>query len=1066
MRCISCGSGLAVSYPTGVIDQLRKRGKRFADDKPVKVLPVPRPEAPRASLPAPPASPTVPLSQSMVPQVSSLDAGLATHANTQVDRTTVDATELGQADVVHDSDRTVAGLRSPYGALPNNIPEPEGGLAVNPFPTAATEAYNDMEHSLDESDGGILDLTVNLAEYAKDPVAKKSKQGKVKSSFQYLVGTGLTAIVVAGVLGLGIVGGVFRYYGQDLPTIEALRAYEPPTVTVVTDANGEILGEIFEQRRYVLPVEEIPDHVKNAFLAAEDASFYEHGGVDFLGILRAIGRNAAKGRMAQGASTITQQVARNFLLTRDKKIERKIKEAILSWRIEDAYTKDHILYLYLNEIFLGSQAYGVEAASRAYYGKSVRDISVAEAAILAGLPQRPSDYSPHRHFEKARARQEYVIGQMVAKNYLTEAEGKAALAEEIVINPRRNAFLEQAPHFTEHVRRYLVDKYGEELVLNQGLQVKTTCDLDLQRLAQASVISGVHDVDQRMGFRRDAITHVAADKIQAKRDEVEAKLKKDWAYNQDPAGRIAEPDKSIVETGKVYSAVILEVNKKWARIAIGSHEGIVPMAWSKWVYDPNPKRSWRYRDATDLTEKIDTDGDKRADAPILQKGDVVLVKIESMSTEDTEVAKAFKGTPGASDDQLAVRLWQDPEVESALLSMDAQTGAIRAMVGGADFTKSQFNRATQSRRQVGSTFKPIVYAAAIESKRVTTASMVADAPLAFATSEEFVWKPANYGNDYLGNITLRKALAMSRNTCTIRVLESIDPGMSDDVVYNFARRLGIGGTPLLALEESHVNTPENDLLCPWTKETEDSTICMDRYPAKDPNISNTRHRKEMSPDDNYQCRACDMSMGLGSASLTMEELVRAYGAFASGGMLVEPYYIEEVRDRHGNVLETHDPIAATKIMEPEVATIATWLLQGVVQGGTGFQAGHQLGLNALAGKTGTTNDEKDAWFIGFTQDVITAVWVGFDQPRSLGMSSTGGRTALPIWIDYMRVAAPKGKDRPFPIRGEVEWAHIDEATGRRVSGGGRAYPFIRETAPESTGYQAGQVSMEDLTTEL
>ena len=307
---------------------------------------------------------------------------------------------------------------------------------------------------------------------------------------------------------------------------------------------------------------------------------------------------------------------------------------------------------------------------------------------------------------------------------------------------------------------------------------------------------------------------------------------------------------------------------------------------------------------------------------------------------------------------------------------------------------------------------------------------------------------------------------MSRNTCTVRVLEAMDPGMNDDVVYNFARRLGIGGPPLETLDESWVPKPENDLLCPWTLEHKDSTICMDRFPPKDPNLSNTAHRRQLKDGDEYWCRTCDMSMGLGSASLTMEELVRAYSAFASGGDLIQPYYIEEVRDRDGALLEEHTTVDFPQVMDPEVASITSWLLQGVVSGGTGSVASRELELSGLGGKTGTTNDFKDAWFVGFTNDVITATWVGYDQPRSLGVSSTGGRTALPIWIDYMRVAAPKDRDRPFRMRGDIEWAQIDEDSGRRVSSGGRSYPFIGGTVPESSGAKAGQVSIQDASTEL
>ncbi|MBX2799076.1 MAG: transglycosylase domain-containing protein [Myxococcales bacterium] len=879
-----------------------------------------------------------------------------------------------------------------------------------------------------------------------------------------LLGVGGAFLLV--VMGLIGAGAGYWYFSKDLPTVDALRGYQPPTVTVLEDVNGIVLGEIYEQRRYVVPTEAIPDHVRKAFLAAEDANFYNHGGVDYMGMVRAFGRNAVKGRMAQGASTITQQVARNFLLTRDKTLVRKIKEIILSWRIEAAYEKDHILYLYLNEIFLGSQSYGVEAASRSFFGKHIQDVTVAEAAILAGLPPAPSAYNPYKDWNKTRNRQEYVIRQMVSNGYLSQSDADAALAEDIQIMPRGNAFLEQAPYFTEHVRRYLVEKYGEEKVLNQGLKIKTTCDMALQTVAQKAVYHGVFDVDQRMGFRREGVENVGAGNIDAKRAEHEEALKAQWVREKDPAKRIEPPAKSELEVDRVYEAVLVDVKSNYAIAGIGSHDVVIPIAWSRWVYDPNPRLSWRKRKATNLTAKVDTTGNGRRDAPILQKGDIVLVKVAALSTRDKSVSAAFKGTPGAKTQYVAGRLWQDPEIEAALMSMDVATGAVRVMVGGSDFMKSQFNRAIQGRRQVGSTFKPLVYAAAIESKRATAATLFADAPLAMETANDFIWKPANFSHSYEGNMTLRQALAKSKNTCTIRILEATDPGMNDDIIYNFGRRLGIGGPPLHTLPDDWVPTPDNDVLCPWVRETAKSTICMDRYPPKDASLTDSQHRARLGPDDKYMCRACDMSMGLGSASLTMEEMVRAYSAFASGGNLVQPYYIEEVRDRDGELLESHEPIPPHRVMDPAVASIGTWLLQGVVSYGTGIDAKRKLKLTGLAGKTGTTNDEKDAWFVGFTNDVITAAWVGYDKPRSMGRSSTGGRTALPIWIEYMKVAAPRSKDRPFRARGDIGYAMIDETTGRRMTDGGVQYPFLPGTTPESSGLKEGQVDIKDFSGEL
>ncbi len=865
-------------------------------------------------------------------------------------------------------------------------------------------------------------------------------------------------------VGVGTAWGVAWYMSRDLPSTETLRAYEPPTVTIVLDKDGETLGEIYEERRYVKPIEEIPKNVQNAFIASEDANFWNHDGVDYMGIARAVLMNTARGRKAQGASTITQQVTRGFLLSNEKTITRKIKEILLAWRIEDTYTKEHILYLYLNQIYLGSSAYGVEAASRVYFGKSVQELTLGEAAMLAGLPQRPSEYSPHKHFDSAKARQRYVLDQMVRNKYISAAEAETAAAEEIHVVDRENEFLERAPHFTEHVRRYLVDKFGNEAVVRGGLQVKTTCDLDLQRLAQRVVTDRVQTLDQDMGFRRAGLTNLTDDtSIQARRQAYEAQMKANWARQQDPAGRIPEPTRSVLEVGSLYEGILLDVQKNWAKVAIGDHEGIIPLAWSDWVYEPRPGWSSRWRNATDLTAPVDSDGDGKKDGPILRRGDVVTVRIEGPTTLAANLKSVFAGTPGATRDLVAAKLWQDPEIESSLLSMDLKTGAVRAMVGGADFRESQFNRVTQAMRQVGSTFKPIVYAAAIDTKRITAATLIADAPLAFATNDN-VWKPGNFSDEFLGNITVRKALALSKNTCTVRIFESIDPGMNNDVIYTFARKLGIGGPPAHLLPKDWVVKPETDHLCPWIREEKDFTACADRFPPKDDKLSNTEHRAQMGPNDVYMCRACDYSMALGSASLTMEELVRAYTAFGTGGKLVTPYYIEEVQGRDGKVLERHEATDTTQVVDAGVATIANWLMQGVVSEGTATAA-NRLGLT-VAGKTGTTNDSKDTWFIGMTPNLITGVWVGYDTPKSLGPSATGGHTALPIWIDYMEEAAPKDENSgPFPVAGDIEWAQIDEATGRRVTSGGRSYPFLTGTAPQGSG-EAGQATIEDLSTDL
>jgi penicillin-binding protein 1A len=875
-------------------------------------------------------------------------------------------------------------------------------------------------------------------------------------------------LVVGG--GAAAAGGGYWYYSQQLPSVEALQAYRPPTVTEVYDNDGTLMGELYEQRRYVIPLETIPDHVRHAFIAAEDEGFWDHGGVDYVGLVRAVLNEVTGGEKRQGASTITMQVTRNFLLTRDRTYERKIKEILLAQRIESVYDKERILWLYLNELYLGSGAYGVEAAARVYFNKHASELTISEAALIAGLAPAPSAYSPYKAYDKARVRQLYVLDQMAKNGFITAEQKEAAKKEQLTFVNDENPFLTTAPHFTEHVRRHLMERYGFDRVYKDGLRVTTTMDLELQKVAQDAVKRQVRNVDRAVGYRRKGRETMPTDAdIAARRQAQEQKLKIDQAFAKDPAGRTPLEPKSRVEPGSITEGVVLEVAKSWVRVGFGSHEGYVPLGWSEWVNEPNA-RFYRQRTQTDFTTPVQgwEEGVEKG-GPLVRKGDVVLVEIVEADagaptgSKAAEIPKVFAGVPGGGSGFAALEFRQEPEVEAATMTFDLATGAVRAMVGGANFEKSEFNRVTQAYRQVGSTFKPLVYAAAVDTEKVTAASIVPDVKGAsYTTDAGFVWKPDNYGDDYLGNITLRHALALSKNTCTIKVLESMDPGMNDDVLYKFARKLGIGGPPAHELPADWVPKPDNDRLCPWVRETRESTICMDRFPPKDPDLTNTRHRALLKPEDVYMCRACDMSMGLGSASLTMEELMRAYSVFPTGGRLVQPYYIEEVRDRDGNVLEKHEPIEFPQVIRPEVATIGNWLLENVVNFGTGAPARVALGIR-MGGKTGTTQDHKDVWFVGYTNDVLTASWVGYDEPRSLGAATTGGRTALPIFVDVMRVAAPKERDRPFPVRGDVEWAQIDEKKGTRVTSGGWTYPFLKGTAPASTGAAAGELTVDDFT---
>jgi penicillin-binding protein 1A len=976
-RQCACGRTLSISYPMGMMEKLRSGGKRFAAEAGADRVPAP---APAASVPVPSARVAVPVDRPPVP-VERAPAAEGTVPVPHLSQRARAATLIPDAPMA--LERPTESLR------PTQLERP-GGERTEQLNREAIEDYGVPESVSDpamDSRGtqartavgpAVARIVVPAAVPPKPaaatvggtkpppqkPSVARAKKAVWRGWLVRLAGGGSVVGLIALLAGLGVAYGGFRYFSKDLPTVETLGKYRPPTVSVVHDKKGRLLGEIYDERRYVVPLDRIPLHVQNAFLSAEDAGFYAHDGVDYWGIVRAVLRNAAAGKKAQGASTITQQVTRNFLLTNEKTYTRKIREVLLAWRIEDTFDKQHILYLYLNQIYLGSHAYGVEAAARVYFGKHVEELSLAEAAMIAGLPQRPSDYSPHRHFDKAKGRQKYVLGQMVENGYITQAESDAAFAEPVKIVEKTNEFLTIAPWVTETVRIHLVEQFGAERVLHDGLTVETSVDLDLQQLAQTAVTNGVTSVDNKRGWR-GADVHLDAAAIPSKLAE------------------LAKADPGAVE-GERYDGVVTDVKKGHAIVDIGGPQVIIPLAWTEWAYKPDASRNSNYRKQDDLSHA-------------LVVGDVVRVEVQNHAFRDAKPLKDYK--LAGEGPYAAATLYQSPDLEGALYSYSVDDGGILAMIGGVDYRETKFNRATQAQRQVGSTFKPIVYAAAIESKKFTAGTILQDAPLIFNSLHHEVWKPENYDSDYLGDITLRRALAMSRNVCTIRVLDQL----GIDPVYQMAQRLGV---------TSHLDA--------------------------------------------------DLSMGLGSASLTLPEITRAYSAFASGGLLVEPHLINKVTDRDGVVLEQFTkPDAWKRVLDPGVASVANWLLQEVASNGTAARA-QQLGLH-VGGKTGTTNEFHDAWFVGFTHDTVTSVWVGYDQPRSIGESSTGGHISLPIWMQYTKAAQPKATDKPFALSGGLHWVSIDEKTGRPMEGG-RSMPFLPGTGPTGAATVAGQQTTEDLLT--
>jgi penicillin-binding protein 1A len=693
---------------------------------------------------------------------------------------------------------------------------------------------------------------------------------------------------------------------RDLPEIYSLKDYRPNVVTTVYADDGTPVAEFFKERRIVVPMERIPKLLVQAFVAAEDSRFFQHEGLDYIGILRAMYKNIMAAGIVQGGSTITQQVTKSLLLTPERSLTRKIREAILAYRIEKYLSKDEILYLYLNQIYLGHSAYGVEAAAETYFGKHVQDLNLAECAMLAGLPRAPSRYSPLDHPERAKERQTYVLNRMADDGYITAEQVKQALATPVKVTGGVERNIGKAPYFAEHIRRYLEDKYGEEMLYHQGLQVYTTVNVSLQQAAQKAVRKGLQDLDKRQGYR-GPLSHVDSKDIDT--------------YFQNLKG---SEELQPLTAGDIVKGVIAAApgEEKRFRVRLNGGSGILPfenMAWAH--HDP---------------------------VTLFKVGDVILVRLLGRD-------------PKTGDWKLALE--QEPVVQGALLCLENATGYVKAMVGGYDFTTSQFNRAIQARRQPGSAFKPIIYAAALD-KGYTPATIIIDSPVIYNDEQsDRVWKPKNYKETFYGPTLFRTALILSRNVVTIKIVTDIGV----DYVIDYAHRLGIS-SPL----------------------------------------------------------SRDLSLALGSSAVSLQELTRAISVFPNQGNLVEPIFVTKVLDREGRLIEEHKP-QREKVMESGTAFVMTHLLQEVVQYGTGWRA-RALG-RPVGGKTGTTNDQKDAWFVGFTPNVTAGVWVGFDNERELGPQETGARAASPIWVDFVSQVLKGEPEQSFPAPDNVVFAKINARNG-------------------------------------
>ena len=744
----------------------------------------------------------------------------------------------------------------------------------------------------------------------KSERAKKRTVGKLLYLFY-----GTVAVICIAV-GL-FVGGAYFYFIKDLPKISSLKDYRPPIVSTVYSDENRKIAEFYKERRIVVPLSKMPGMLIDAFVAAEDARFYKHEGVDFFSMVRAFLKNIEAGTIIQGGSTITQQVAKSFFLSPEKSYSRKAREAILAYRIDKALTKEEILFLYLNQIYLGHGAYGVEAAAENYFGKSVSELSLAECSLLAGLPQAPSRYSPFLHAEQARQRQIYVLNRMTVEGYITKSLAAEAVNTKLDIKPRRNWYIEEVPCYTEYVRQYVEKKYGKDVLYKEGLEIYTAVNIEMQEIGRAALTSGLRALDKRQGYR-GPLNHLQPEDIEAFSEQTE----------NNHETRHPKPE-------NILDGVVVAVNEATAIVRIGTERGHLQLDDMKWARQPDPEVP--YQNAT--VDKV---------SDVLTVGDVIAVRLKAKKA-DTAVWE--------------LALEQTPAEEGALLCMEAETGYVKAMIGGRDFKVSQFNRATQSRRQPGSAFKPIIYAAALD-KGYTPATIIIDSPLVFEDTErEFTWKPRNYEETFHGPTLLRTALARSRNVVTVKILRDI----GINYMIDYAKKLGI---------ESKLSR--------------------------------------------------DLSIALGSSGTSLIELVRAYSAFANKGHLITPCFVTMILDRDGNVLEENCP-ESTKVIEENTAYIVTSLLQSVVKDGTGWRV---KALNRpVAGKTGTTNNLDDAWFVGYTPGYVTGVWVGFDEEKSLGLDETGSRAASPIWLAFMRAILKDKPVRAFAVPSGVVFAKIDAETG-------------------------------------
>lgn len=698
---------------------------------------------------------------------------------------------------------------------------------------------------------------------------------------------GIMFVIGAIAVVAGMITVILALTYPNLPSLDILTDYQPKIPLRVYSADGHLIGEFGEERRAFVHIEDVPEVMKQAILAAEDDRFYQHGGVDAAGVLRALVQNILGGGKKQGASTITQQVARNFYLSPEKTYVRKVYEALLSFKIEANLTKNQILELYINQIFLGHRAYGFAAASQIYYGKPLKEISTAEAAMLAGLPKAPSVFNPIVNPQRARLRQQYVLRRMHELGFITDQQHKDALEQTLVIKRETSEFAMHAEYVAEMARQMAVEQFPDS-AYQRGLKVYTTILREDQEAAYASLRKGVLDYDRRHGYR-GAEAYVDMSEIKSDQDEGLDELLQDFEDSPD-----------------LHPAIVLEASTK--EIRAYRHGGEIVTLTGNTL-----------KPALKLLDNK-APANKR-----LRRGAVIRLQ---------------------TDEKNKWRITQMPDVEAAFIAADPQTGAIRALVGGFDFNRNKFNHVTQAWRQPGSSFKPFIYSGSLE-KGFTPASVIDDSPISIPASVtgSQAWEPKNADGQYEGPMRIRTALAKSKNMVSIRLLQASGVNFVQDYITRFG-------------------------------------FDANKHPPY-------------------------LTMALGAGSVTPWQMVSAYSVFANGGHRVQPYIVSEIRDAKDQIVAQAQPLKAENaplVIDPRNAYIMDSMMRDVTLHGTASRAAATLKRRDLAGKTGTTNDHIDAWFCGYQRTVVGCAWVGFDQPRNMGRGETGGRTALPVWIGYMKTA--------------------------------------------------------------